>query len=298
MSNKINQCFIEFLDANAFHKVFMNNCSLAGALVTSAVSASASASVSTGSCAPSEEEELRRLVPKEYHDFLDVFSKTEADALPPHRSYDHSIDLEPGSAPPFGPIYRLSEVELETLRTYLDENLAKGFIRSSNSPAGAPILFVKKKDGTLRLCVDYRGLNRITRKNRYPLPLIDSLLDRLREARYFTKLDLRGAYHLIRIAAGDEWKTAFRSRYGSFEYMVMPFGMCNAPSTFQHFINNIFHDLLDRHVNPYLDDILNYTPDDLPLHISQVREILRRLREINYIVKSRSAPSTRPPSSS
>ena len=119
------------------------------------------------------------------------------------------------------------------------ENLGKKF-RPSRSPAGSPILFVKKKDGSLRLCVDYRGLNKITVKNRYPLPLIPNLLDQLRTATHFTKIDLRGAYNLVRIREGDEWKTAFRTRYGHFEYLVMPFGLTNAPAVFQHLMNNIF----------------------------------------------------------
>ena len=284
-NNNLVNCFIELLDATSFKKAFDTDCILAGVLVDSDLAASALSTSSDVSKLSSEQDELQKLIPPEYHDFINVFSKTEADALPPHRSYDHSIELEPGTTPPHGPIYRLSELELETLRAYLDEHLDKGFIRSSNSPAGAPILFVRKKDGSLRLCVDYRGLNCITKKNRYPLPLIDTLLDRLRSSRLFTKLDLRGAYNLIRIAAGDEWKTAFRTRFGSFEYLVIPFGMCNAPATFQHFINDIFHDLLDRYVSPYLDDILIFTSGDVPLHIQHVRETLRRLRENNLYCK-------------
>ena len=119
----------------------------------------------------------------------------------------------------------------------MDENLAKGFIRPSSSPAGSPILFVKKKDGSLRLCVDYRDLNEKTIKNRYPLPLIQETLMQLSKAKYFTKLDIRGAYNLIRMAEGDKWKTAFRTRYGLFVSLVMPFGLTNAPATFQAYIN-------------------------------------------------------------
>ena len=288
-STNHSPCSVLHVSAKNFHSLFEGgDVAAAGVVVDSILAATTSLVPGTHSSLsePSnEEEELRRAIPREYHDFLDVFSKSEADSLPPHRPYDHAIELEPGTTPPHGPIYRLSETELETLRAYLDENLAKGFIRSSTSPAGAPILFVKKKDGSLRLCVDYRGLNRITKKNRYPLPLIDSLLDRLRDARLFTKLDLRGAYHLIRIAAGDEWKTAFRSRYGSFEYMVMPFGMCNAPATFQHFINDIFHDLLDRFANPYLDDILVFTSGNRSMHVDHVREVLKRLRDNQLFCK-------------
>ena len=180
-----------------------------------------------------EIEMLRPNVPTEYHDYLDVFSKSKGTTLPPRCSYDHKIELEDGATPPFGPIYSLSEVEQLALRQFLDENLSNHFIRPSQSPSGAPILFIKKKDGSLRLAVDYRGLNRITRKDRYPLPLIPDLLDRLHAANVFTKIDLRGAYNLIRIAEGDEWKTAFRTHYGSYEFQVMHYGLTNAPASFQ-----------------------------------------------------------------
>ena len=138
-------------------------------------------------------------LPPKYQDFADVFDKIKASHLPDHRPYDCPIDTVEGKVPPFGPIYGLSPLELDTLKKYIDENLANGFIRHSQSPAGAPIFFVKKKDGSLRLVVDYRELNKITVRNRYPLPLISELLERLEGAQYFTKIDLRGAYNLIRI---------------------------------------------------------------------------------------------------
>ena len=144
----------------------------------------------TSALTEDEQRLLQERVPPEYHDYADVFAKKEADQLPPHRPYDHTIDLEEGTTPPYGPIYPMSPTELQLVREYLEEMLGKGFIRASNSPAGAPILFVKKKDGSLRLCVDYRGLNKITRKNRYPLPLIGNLLDQLGAAKIFTKIDL------------------------------------------------------------------------------------------------------------
>ena len=217
------------------------------------------------------------IVPAEYQEYLDVFAKKSADTLPSHRTFDHRIPLVDGKTPGFGPIYSLSGVEQNALREYLDDNLAKGFITPSESPAGSPILFVKKKDGSLRLCVDYRRLNDITIKNRYPLPLIGDLLDQLRHAKIYTKIDLRGAYNLLRIAPGEEWKTAFRTRFGLFEYRVMPFGLTNAPATFQHLMNNIFHDLLDKCVIIYLDDILVYSSNDSD-HRHHVRQVLRRLR--------------------
>ena len=176
----------------------------------------------------------------------------------------------------FGPIYSLSDLELKALSTWLKENLDKGFNQPSTSPAGAPILFVKKKNGSLRLCVDYRALNNITIKNRYPLPLIAEALDRLRSATIFTKLDLRGAYNLVRVKEGDEWKTALRTRYGHFECLVMPFGLTNAPAVFQHFMNDVFRDLLDNTVLIYLDDIVIFSENE-SLHQQHVRRVLERL---------------------
>ena len=180
------------------------------------------------------------LLPTQYEDFKDVFEKKNADILPQHRPYDCAIELQEGAEPPFGPIYNLSQNKLAELQKYIDENLSKNFIQHSKSPAGAPILFVKKKDGSLHICVDYRGLNKATMKNRYPLPLISGFLDQLGKAKIFTKIDLRGTYNLVRIKEGDEWKTTFRTKYGHFEYNVMPFGLTNAPAIFQHMMNNIF----------------------------------------------------------
>ena len=224
-------------------------------------------------------------LPSKYEDFKDVFEKKNVDHLPEHRLYDCPIDLQEGVNPPFGPIYGLSEPELQALRTYLDENLEKGFIQPSKSPAGAPILFVKKKDGSLRLCVDYRGLNKITVRNRYPLPLIPELLDRLRTGKIFSKIDLWGAYNLVRIKPGDEWKTAFRTRYGHFEYKVMPFGLTNAPTVFQHMMNDIFREYLDHFVVIYLDDILVFS-SNIKEHTRHVRLVLAKLREHGLYAKS------------
>src|SRR6202021_2579006 len=225
-----------------------------------------------------------KLIPPEFHDFADVFSKKEAQKLPEHRPYDLRIELEEGKTPPFGTVYNLSPAELKVLKEYIDDNLAKGFIRHSRSPAGAPILFVKKKDGSLRLCVDYRGINNITVKNRYPLPLASELIDRIGNSKYFTTLDLRDGYHLLRMAPGEEWKTAFRCRYGLFEYTVMPFGLCNAPGAFQHFTNDAFRDYLDSFVEIYLDDILIHS-ETLEEHKEHVRLVLERLREKGLYAK-------------
>ena len=225
------------------------------------------------------------IVPPQYQKYKEVFSEKEADSLPKHGPFDHSIPIMEGENPPFGPIYPLSKVELNTLSEYLDENLKKGFIRKSSSPAGAPILFVKKKDGSLRLCVDYRGLNKITTKNRYPLPLINELLDRLATAKFYTKLDIRNAYHRIRIAEGEEWKTAFRTRYGLFEYLVMPFGLTNAPASFQNLINETLREYLDHFVVVYLDDILIFS-SDLEQHRTHVSLVLDKLLGAGLYVKA------------
>src|SRR5690606_33341492 len=226
----------------------------------------------------SEEErrELMSTVPEVYHDLLKPFSKEFADRLPEHTEYDHAIDLMPGTTPPSCNIYPMSANELKTLDGDLKDMERTGKIRKSVSSAGAPAIFVPKADNELRFCVDYRRLNSITIKNRYPLPLMDELRDRLHGSVYKTKLDLKNGYHLIRIKEGDEWKTAFRTRYGHYEYTVMPFGLVNAPATFQNMINSILRELLDEGVIAYLDDILIYSRT-MEEHIKLVREVLKRL---------------------
>ena len=216
-------------------------------------------------------------IPPQLKEFEDVFSNEKAGILPEQKQGDHAIELD-GGEPPYGPLYNLSRAELAELRRYLDDALAKGWIRHSVSPAGAPILFVPKKDGGLRLCVDYRGLNSVTIKNRHPLPLITETLDRLCGAKRFSKLDLKDAYHRIRIKHGDEWKTAFRTRYGHFEYLVMPFGLANAPATFQAYINRALAGLVDVTCVVYLDDILVFSEEPAD-HWRHVKEVLQRLRQ-------------------
>jgi hypothetical protein len=224
-------------------------------------------------------EEGLQTVPEQFRPFIDIMGKEAADALPNHTSYDHEIKLKEGETAPWGPIYPLSEVELETLREWLKEMLRTGKIRRSTSSASSPILFVPKPHGRgLRLCVDYRGLNRVTVANRYPLPLMSELQDRIRDAQYFTKIDLKNGYHLVRIKEGDEWKTAFRTRYGLYEFLVMPFGLCNAPATFQDMINHIFWDLLDQGLVAYIDDLLIYARTR-EQHDQIAMEVLKRLRD-------------------
>jgi hypothetical protein len=217
--------------------------------------------------------DIRTIVPPEYHDYLKILEKANADKLPPHRPSDHTIPLMDGFKPPFGPLYSLSRPELEELKCWLDENLSMGFIRTSSSPAAAPILFVKKGDGSLRLVIDYRGINEGTIKNRYPLPLLQDTLMNLSKAKWFTKLDIHGAYNLIRMAKGEEWKTTFRTRYGLFESLVMPFGLTNAPATFQNYINDVLAPYLDRFCTAYLDDTLMYS-DNFEEHQQHVRLVL------------------------
>ena len=223
-------------------------------------------------------------IPTQYLKYKEVFNEKNSNVLPPHRPYDCEIKLKDNSNLFYGPLYPLTEMERDELKNYLKENLEKGFIRKSTSPAGAPVLFVRKKDGSLRLCVDYRKLNDMTIRNSYPLPLISDMLDRVKGAKFFTKLDLKSAYNLVRIKEGDEYKTAFRTRYGHFEYLVMPFGLKNAPATFQHFINDVLSDYLDDFVISYIDDILIYS-NSLEEHHDHVEKVLRKLLENGLFVK-------------
>ena len=209
---------------------------------------------------------------KEYED---VFTTEEADRLPSHKGRNYAIETT--AEPPFGPLYNLLNIKLAELRRYLDDVLAKGWIQHSTSLAGAPILFVPKKDGGLCLCVDYRGLNKVTVKNCHPLPLISETLDCLTGAKVFTKLDLKDAYYCIWIRKSDEWKTAFRTRYGHFEYLIMLFGLTNAPATFQAYINKSLTGLMDKFCVVYLDDILIYS-DSQPEHLDHVKQVFERLR--------------------
>jgi len=173
------------------------------------------------------------IVPPEYHNYVDVFSKAKASELPPHHDYNLKINLEEGTSPSLGTLYSLSPVKLSALWTFIDENLNTGFICPTASSHAAPVLFVKKKDGSLHLCIDFRGLNKITKKDHYPLPLISDLLDSPSHAKIYSKIDLWHTYHLVWIAPGDKWKTAFHTHYGSYKWLVMPFGLTNAPAAFQ-----------------------------------------------------------------
>ena len=217
-------------------------------------------------------------------EYSDVFPDELPKELPPERTVDHRIDLLPDSAPISKPTYKMSLAEMDELRRQLDDLLERGFIRPSSSPYGSPVLFVKKKEGDLRLCVDYRALNKQTVKNTYPLPRIDELLDRLKGAIIFSKIDLRSGYHQIRVQEIDIYKTAFRSRYGLFEFVVLPFGLCNAPATFMRLMNDVFRDELDRCALIYLDDILVFSPS-IEQHLRDLRIILEKLRQHRLYAK-------------
>ena len=214
----------------------------------------------------------------------DVFEQAEMTQLPSHGPYDHAIDLEEGKAPPFGALYPMSPTELKTLREYVNKNLKTGLIKHSLSAAVSPMMFVPKKDGTLRPVVDYRGLNKITVKNRYPLPLITEALDRLSGAKIFSKLDIKDAYHRIRIRAGDEWKTAFQTQFGLFEYLVLPFGLTNAPASFQSYINRALSEYLNIFCIVYLNDVLIYSETEAE-HVEHVQKILTQLLKFKLYVK-------------
>ena len=210
-------------------------------------------------------------------DFPDVFPE-ELPGLPPHREIEFSIDVVPSATPASITPYRMAPLELKELKLQLQELLEKGFIRPSVSPWGAPVLFVKKKDGTLRLCIDYRQLNKLTVKNKYLLPRIDDLFDQLKGASIFSKIDLRSGYHQLRIKDADVHKTTFRTRYGHYEFLVMPFGLTNAPAAFMDLMNRVFQSYVDQFVVVFIDDILVYSKDreSHDTHLQVVLETLRK----------------------
>ncbi|XP_055814099.1 uncharacterized protein LOC129883465 [Solanum dulcamara] len=216
-------------------------------------------------------------------EFMDVFP-ADLPGMPPDRDIDFCIDLEPDTRPIFIPPYRMAPAELRELKAQLQELLGKGFIRPSASPWGAPVLFVKKKDGSLRMCIDYRQLNKVTIKNRYPLPRIDDLFDQLEGACVFSKIDLRSGYHQLKIRATDVPKMAFRTRYGHYEFLVMSFGLTNAPATFMSLMNGIFKPYLDLFVIVFIDDILIYSKSQKE-HEEHLRTVLELLREKKLYAK-------------
>jgi hypothetical protein len=217
-------------------------------------------------------------VPEQYRQYSKVFSEEASHCLPQHQPWDHAIELIPGATMKNCGIYRLTPKEENTLKEYITDHLCKGYIKPSKSPMASPFFFVDKKDGKLCPVQDYRALNDITIKNAAPIPLIPDLIDKLRGARYFTKLDVRWGYNNICIREGDKYKAAFKTALGLFEPLVMTFGLCNAPATFQTFMNNLFSDLIDDgHVIVYLDDILIF--QDSPKTLQDLtHDVLRRLQ--------------------
>ncbi|XP_059598999.1 transposon Ty3-I Gag-Pol polyprotein [Vitis vinifera] len=217
-------------------------------------------------------------------EFKDVMPAELPKELPPWRPIDHKIELLPGTKAPAQAPYRMPPAELLELRKQLKKLLDAGLIQPSRAPYGAPVLFQKKQDGSLRMCVDYRALNKVTIKNKYPIPLAVELFDRLSKASYFTKLDLRSGYWQVRIAVGDEGKTTCVTRYGSYEFLVMLFGLKNAPATFYNLMNVVLFDYLDAFVVVYLDDIVVYSKT-LTEHEKHLRLVFQRLRENRLYVK-------------
>ncbi|KAI0994789.1 hypothetical protein K3495_g13393, partial [Podosphaera aphanis] len=228
-------------------------------------------------------EDVRKRLPDQIKDFAHLFADDSgAEDLPRTRGrLDHAIDLrhENGKplTPPRGPLYNMSREELLVLRKTLTDLLAKGWIRPSSSSAAAPVLFAKRPSGGLRFCVDYRGLNAITIPDRYPLPLFRETIRQLSKARWFTKLDVKSAFHRIRIREGDEWLTAFRCRLGLFDWLVTPFGLINAPANFQRYINEQLREHLDLDATAYMDDVLAYTDGSVEDHWKTVQSILEKL---------------------
>ncbi|GJZ61922.1 putative reverse transcriptase domain-containing protein [Tanacetum coccineum] len=210
-------------------------------------------------------------------DFPEVFPE-DLPVLPPTRQVEFQIDLVPGVAPVARAPYRLAPSEMKELSEQLQELSDKGFIRPSSSPWGAPVLFVKKKDGSFRKCIDYRELNKLTIKNRYPLPRIDDLFDQLQGSSVYSKIDLRSGYHQLRVREEDIPKTAFRTRYGHYEFQVMPFGLTNAPAVFMDLMNRVCKPYLDKFVIVFIDDILIYSKNkkEHEEHLKAILELLKK----------------------
>src|SRR5208282_5676190 len=228
---------------------------------------------------------IKELVPEDLHDFLDVFDEKQADRFPESRPWDHKIEMKDRFEPKSFKTYNLTPAEQIELDKFLKENLDKDYIRPSQSPMASPFFFVSKKDGKLRPCQDYRYLNDWTVKNAYPLPLISEIMDKIKGAKYFTKLDVQWGYNNVRIRKGDQWKAAFKTNRGLFELTVMFFGMCNSPATFQAMMDSIFKDMIEGTlVIVYMDDILIFAQTQEELE-RITRMVLQRLRDNDLFLK-------------
>jgi hypothetical protein len=216
-------------------------------------------------------------------EFPDVFPK-DLPGMPPEWKVEFAIELLPGTAPIFKRAYRISRPESDELKKQIDELSEKGYIQPSTSPWAAPVLFVEKKDGTKRMCIDYRALNEVTIKNKYPLPRIEDLFDQLRGASVFSKIDLRSGYHQLRIQPSDIPKTTFITKYGLYEFTVMSFDLANAPAFFMNLMSSVFMDYLDKFVVVFIDDILIYSQSEEE-HANHLRMVLQRLQEHQLYAK-------------
>ena len=230
-------------------------------------------------------EEAQKLVPHEYWDYLDVFSKLKSECMPLRKPWDHRIDLKEDFPPKKGQLIPLSVDEQKEVEAFLDDQLSKGYICPSNSQQTSPVFFVPKMDGKKHMVQDYHYLNDWTVKNNYPLPLISQLVDKLKGCKLFTKMDLQWGYNNMQIHEGNEWKAAFTTHKGSFEPLIMYFGLCNSPATFQKMMNEIFHDMSDVCM-VYIDDLMIFTEkDNQEEHDRVVLEVLRRLHDNDLFVK-------------